>query len=181
MVNKGKTPIWNINKSESIDPVGWVDHRPNPRFAIYDPNLDSHGSIPSSLSDDLVLDKETGLVWSRSANPIGMKSWIDANTSCRLFALGSRIGWRLPSIEELSSLVDLNQADLALPTGHPFTNVQYGSGVNGYWSSTHHENEDMSAWFVNFWRKTEPHLVDVTSKDKMGYVWPVRGGVVRNY
>lgn len=173
-------PIWNIMKDGSSELVTWIDHIPNPRFAIYDPNNDSDPTNQGSLSDDLVLDKETGLIWARDANLIGQHNWLDANTLCREFLLGNRVGWRLPSVEELSSLVDMSQADLALPSGHPFRNVQYGSGVYAYWTSTNHENPDAAAWFVNFWKGAGPHLAGLANKNTQGYIWPVRGGAVAN-
>jgi len=169
-------PIWQIMQDRTDEPVRWIDHKPNRRFAIYDPIGDSDLNDPDTLSDDLVLDKETGLVWARDANLIGQKNWLDANTLCRQFELGNRTGWRLPSIEELSSLIDMSQSDLALPQGHPMVNVQYGSGVYAYWSSTNHENPNEAAWFVNMWRGAGPHLAGLANKSVLGHVWPVRGG-----
>ncbi len=174
MKKKGGLPIWKILKTGSADPVAWENHPQNPRFAVFNP------ADAGSLSDDMVLDKETGLVWARDANLIGQYNWLDANTLCREFALGNRSGWRLPTVEELSSLLDLSQTDLALPQGHPFINVQYGSGVNAYWTCTNHENPDAAAWFVNFWRGAGPHLSGLGSKSIQGFVWPVRGGVAGN-
>ena len=168
-------PIWNIMQDRTDKPIRWIDHKPNPRFAIYDPIGNSDLSDPATLSDDLVLDKETGLVWARDANLIGQINWLDANTLCREFELGNRTGWRLPSIEELSSLIDTSQSDLALPEGHPIVNVQYGSGVYAYWSSTNHENPNGAAWFVNMWRGAGPHLAGLANKSVLGRVWPVRG------
>src|SRR5947208_11386244 len=76
-----------------------------------------------------VLDNETGLVWDRS--PSLMKVvWDEAHDQCNGMALGGRKGWRLPTIQELASLVDPGQSDPALPGpsgaggGHPFINVQ---------------------------------------------------------
>lgn len=163
-------PIWNMTKDRSGRFTTWVDHRPNKRFAIFDPKT------PNNTSDDLVLDKETGLVWARDANLRGQHNWLDANTVCRELELGNRIGWRLPAVEELASLVDPSQPNLALPTGHPFVNVQYGSGVPAYWSSTNYENPTGAAWFVNLWRGAGPHLAGLGNKSLPGFVWPVRGG-----
>lgn len=179
MNEKITEPIWNIMKNGSCKPVQWVDHMPNPRFAIYDFKNDSNPANPASFSDDLVLDRETGLVWSRNANLIGAYNWLDANTNCRGFELGNRAGWRLPTVEELSSLIDPSQTPLALPAGHPFINVQYGQGVLAYWTSTNHENPHADAWFVNFWRGAGPSLAGLADKStQQGYVWPVRGGSV---
>lgn len=169
-------PIWSIIKDGTSSPITWVHHAPNPRFALYDPNADSNPANPASLSDDLVLDRETGLVWARDANLLGQNNWLDASTRCRELELGNRAGWRLPAVEELSSLIDPAQANLALPPGHPFVNVQYGSGVYAYWTSTNYENPSAAAWFVNLWRGAGPHLAGLANKSVPGHVWPVRGG-----
>ncbi len=173
-------PLWNIFRSGTGTSIEWVDHAPNTRFAIYDPKGDSDPANPATFSDDLVLDKETGLVWARDVNLIGQRNWLDSNTLCRELELGNRSGWRLPTVEELSSLVDPGQPDLVLPPGHPFVNIQYGSGEPAYWSSTNSENPTGSAWFVNFRRGAGPHLAGLGNKSIMGFVWPVRGGTGGN-
>jgi hypothetical protein len=173
-------PLWKIFRSGTNTSVEWTDHAPNPRFAIYDPKNDSDPANPATLSDDFVLDKETGLVWARDANLLGSNNWLDSNTLCRELQLGNRAGWRLPGVEELTSLVDPSQQNLALPTGHPFLNVQYGSGVPAYWSSTNCENPTGAVWFVNFWRGAGPHLTGLGNKSIPGYAWPVRGGTGGN-
>lgn len=174
---KKKTPVkpmWELLQGGG--PIPWREHGPNARFAVYDPRGDSDLNNPVTFADDLVLDKETGLVWARDAGRIGLQNWLDANTLCRELELGNRIGWRLPSVEELSSLVDPGRPDLALPPGHPFVNVQYGTGVYAYWTSTNYENPTGTAWFVNFWRGAGPHLAGLAAKSGPGNVWPVRGG-----
>lgn len=173
-------PIWKIFRSGKSTSVAWVDHAANPRFAVYDPNGDSNPANPSMFSDDLVLDKETGLLWDRDANLQSSNNWLNSNTLCRQLELGNRSGWRLPTVEELSSLVDPTQPNLALPSGHPLVNVQYGSGVPAYWSSTNCENPSGAAWFVYFWRGAAPHLTDLGNKSIPGHVWPVRGGTGGN-
>ncbi len=179
---KSASPTWKILKKCSSKPVNWINHKYNPRFALYSPSNDFDPTDQTTPSDNLVLDKETGLVWPRDANLINECNWLDASTLAREFALGNRQGWRLPSVEELSSLVDLGQLDVTspvLPEAHPFLNVQYGSGVNAYWSSTNNENPNASAWFVNFWRKrnTDTNVAGLLSKSSLCHVWPVRGGI----
>ena len=114
-----------------------------------------------------VLDKETGLVWEKSPDTT-KRDWYDACAHCYQREVGGRKGWRLPTVEELASLVDTTNASPALPTGHPFSNVQ----SSYYWSSsTTHRYADV-AWFVFF------HNGFVNYKEKYtdSYVWCVRGG-----
>src|SRR3972149_10444596 len=88
-------PIWGIYDQVFVD---WPD---NPRFAVND------NGTPSDVNDDTVLDKETGLVWER--NPYSIpQSWYAAHYICIAETYYSgRGGWRLPTIQELASLVDM--------------------------------------------------------------------------
>ena len=157
-------PLWNITQNGTTKSINWKDHAPNPRFAIHD------GGTPKNLSDDLVLDKETRLIWARDANlPKGMQTWQDGVNYCRnQIQLGNRKGWRLPTIEELLSIIDPSEHNSALPNGHPFVNVQ---GVF-YWSSTTYESSSSRAWFVSM----GVGFAQVYSKSVSYFVWPVRGG-----
>jgi hypothetical protein len=76
-----------------------------------------------------VLDIETGIVWERSPGN-STYQWLAARDSCSNRTIGQRRGWRLPTIEELNTLLDPQNAHL-LPQGSPF-NVT--SDI--YWSST---------------------------------------------
>jgi hypothetical protein len=158
------TPLWNIAQDGTAISIKWKDHAPNPRFAIHDP------ATPNNPSDDLVLDKETGLIWSRDANlPKGMQTWQDAMNYCRnQVQLGNRKGWRLPTIEELLSIIDPSQTNPALPNDHPFVNVQ---GVF-YWSSSTYESSSSRAWFVSM----GVGFAQVYAKSVSYFTWPVRGG-----
>lgn len=85
-----------------------------------------------------VLDKETGIVWQRSPGG-GTVSWYGAQWGCWGSIAGARRGWRLPTIQELESVMDYSNPSWEncwgyLPCGHPFLNLQQ-DGV-GYWSST---------------------------------------------
>ena len=87
-----------------------------------------------------ILDKETGLVWEKSPDAV-TRSWNDARTYCVRKTLGGRLGWRLPTVSELASLLDPSQTDPALPSGHPFLNIQ-----SGYWSASTDAGDGNSAW-----------------------------------
>ena len=79
-----------------------------------------------------VLDRETGLVWEQS--PSSDKwVWSSASYVCHISTTGGRRGWRLPTLQELQSLLDPNKTDLSLPSGHPFSNVQSANLLVGYY------------------------------------------------
>lgn len=164
-------PIWKLFIDTTDTSVAWIDYKANSRFAIY-----SAGTIQNK-NDDLVLDKETGLIWPRNGNLLtNAVPWLDANTMCRTLKFANRIGWRLPTVEELSSLVDVRFSNPALPAGHPFLAVQTGEGVSPYWTSTNYENPSTAAWFVNLGSGDAGTAGKGGEKIPLGFVWPVRGG-----
>jgi hypothetical protein len=90
-----------------------------------------------------VLDRLTRLLWHRSANltPQPMR-WGEALAAvARLDQEGESRAWRLPTINELEVLVDCATHSPALPSGHPFADVQ-----DIYWSSTTSLFEPDWAW-----------------------------------
>lgn len=93
----------------------------------------SRFQVLKSFGDAAVFDKETGLVWERSPSTT-TTSWVFALGQCYQSAVGGRKGWRLPTIEELASLLDPDNptGDPDLPPGHPFSSVQSAS----FWSAT---------------------------------------------
>ena len=144
-------------------------------LAIADPGTTWEIQIPgparfqvlSQFGGAAVFDRETGRVWEQSPDT-NTPNWFAALGHCYNRDVGGRKGWRLPTIEELASLVDTTQgANPALPAGHPFLNVQ--SSV--YWSASANIFE-LLAWVVDF------SLGNVGVVDKSGsfFVWCVRGG-----
>ena len=115
-----------------------------------------------------VLDKETGLVWERSPD-ITSRHWDEAISYCLTKYSGKRNGWRLPTMEELSSLLDKEKYP-ALPSGHPFSNIQTEQ-TQYYWTSTSSLVSN-AAWSVNFLYGNS----DSRSKSFDFFSWCVRGG-----
>ena len=143
--------------------VAW----PNPRF--------------TNNGDGTITDNLTGLIWLRDANCSlfnAPRTWDDAlniivpqleDGFCGLTDGSSPGDWRLPNIKELQSLIDFGERTPALPSGHPFTNVDSAN----YWTSTTYFGlPDENCWGV---------LMDSGYMNHYGnsnsfYVWPVRGG-----
>ena len=164
--NKNKAvsiPVWQITQDGTAKSVKWVDAL-NERFAIYDTNGDNT-TDPATWVDDVVLDKETGLIWERSPSTTDC-DWIGAFWGAYQKYLGGRMGWRVPTIEELTSLMDPNTADF-LPQCHPFVNAD-----NIYWSSNTMRNDTTSAWSLNF----AMGALNNHSKSQPLRLWCVRGG-----
>lgn len=127
------------------------------------------------MENSAVLDKETGLVWEQSPNT-GTFTWLNAQMHCNQKTVGGRKGWRLPTIQELASLVDpksigggsfLPAGDL--PAGHPFSNVQSSQ----YWSATTDTRGPGFARVMNF-SSGVVLLTGIMANDH--FVWCVRSG-----
>ena len=155
--------------------------QPGPYYAMpsWDQKLqcDTRATCPrfillSNWNSEAVLDRETGLVWEKSPST-STYTWDNAQASnhCNTITVGDRIGWRLPTIQELSSLVDkapANTSDPRLPIGHPFTGVQ-----TVYWSaSSSLAFGSVNAWIVSFFGGG----AGLAPKSSPTFVWCVRGG-----
>ncbi len=107
--------------------------------------------VLSNWNNQAVLDRETGLVWERSPASILRTDWFSAISGCEGLIVANRLGWRLPSPQELASLIDPTQTSPALPAGNPFQGI-IGIGIEGsrYWSAATTEADASSAKAVEF-------------------------------
>ena len=149
----------------------------------WDDKINGHHrfKVLREFGGEAVLDKETGRVWEQSpstdtfcwtasASCPGTGLAPDALSHCYQLEVGGRKGWRVPSIEELASLVDTSQGSPttpALPAGHPF-NVP----PTVHWSSTTNASDAGRAWAVGFASGNVFNPVKTASRE----VWCVRGG-----
>ncbi|GAB7080969.1 Lcl C-terminal domain-containing protein [Megalodesulfovibrio paquesii] len=84
-----------------------------------------------TLEDGLVRDHLTNLLWDRDAGGMRMTTWNMALSLAHARRQATGQPWRLPTINELETLVDASRAYPALPTGHPFGRV-----ADACWSGT---------------------------------------------
>jgi hypothetical protein len=147
--------------------------------------LDSNGRqlADSAQSWIMVQDNETGLIWEVKRNLNGVKindnpndadntyTWFGCNQYFISFLNSSNWGgfsdWRLPTAEELKTIVVFNTKNPAINTTY-FPNTQSSS----YWSSTTHDYNSGLAWCVNFYHGRG----NDSSKNSFNYVRAVRGG-----
>lgn len=127
--------------------------------------------VLKKFTDAAVFDKETGLVWQRDPSVNNFNSFAGAIGSCRSLDIGTRGGWRLPSIEELRSLADPTQNAPALAAGHPFVNVE-STIPDFYWTSTRDLTDAALVYAVGFFNGALA-LFATNSNQR---VWCVRGG-----
>ena len=118
--------------------------------------------------DNTVTDSKTGLQWVKdhAAVPGFAKElkWKDAVKACQELDFAGHKDWRLPTREELLSIVDLTRYSPAIDP--IFTNTHR----SWYWASTPCAFSEGAAWCVDF---TSGGVFDV-SKGDYNYVRPVR-------
>jgi hypothetical protein len=161
-------PVWDMFDKTFTD---WPD---NPRFSVCD------NGTPENTGDDMVLDKETGLVWVRDPSLLRVDiatqplTFPLAHIACSQYPIvGRPDGWRLPTLPELSTLIDRTHYNPALPSGHPFINV---NTYSSYWTVT-------PTLLCGGYLSDTLYRVGFSSgykncahRDDEYYVWCVRGG-----
>ena len=130
---------------------------PSPRFTV---------------AGDVVHDSLTDLYWTRQADltaePVTWQQALDCVCTWAKKRTEGDLLWRLPTINELASLVDCAACSPALPQGHPFTGPQ-----TGYWSSTTSFFETDWAWVLYL----DKGACGVGHKPgRTFFVWPVGVG-----
>jgi phage baseplate assembly protein gpV len=94
---------------------------------------------------------------------------VRAQQRCLSSNTGGRKNWRVPTVQELNTLIDPSSTEIKLPDGHPFTNVEPAI----YWSATKAQKNATSALFVNFSSGGTATLEKYMST----FVWCVRDGM----
>ena len=89
-----------------------------------------------------VTDTKTGLIWQKTGSEEKM-TWEEALEYANHVADGGSFEWRLPSIEELFSIVDFSRSD---PSISPIFNCS----SDLYWSSSTVVVGPDNAWNVGF-------------------------------
>ncbi len=84
-------------------------------------NANHRFKVLNKFNDEAVLDRETQLVWERE--PEGVTGWLNARFLCAGKNVGGRLGWRLATLSELTSLLDPSEFSPALTSDHPFLDV----------------------------------------------------------
>ncbi len=103
----------------------------------------------TDLGNGIVRDTVTGLEWQQDTAPDTYR-WQEALDYCDTLELDDHDDWRLPTIQELSTLVDSG-----IPDPGPTVHIDYfpdtiGSAYSDYWSSNADVHVTNYAWVVHF-------------------------------
>lgn len=132
-----------------------------------------------------ITDYQTGLIWLKNANCFGFKTWYQAKKlvakmadgQCGLSDDSKRGIWRLPTKEELVTMVDNRYSNPTLSNAVGTGRWQEGEAFLGvkssyYWSSsTTGAYSKSSAWGVDFYHGMVYYYYKLLSY----HIWPVRG------
>ena len=127
-------------------------------------------SVLAAFGGAAVLDMETGLVWERAPDG-GAFTWNQtqpAQVHCNNLVLGNRMGWRLPTLQELTSLLDIG-APNNLTLGHPFAVLPPWTVGEFIWSATTSSTDTTQAWAMNL-----ASNVGTFPKGSLSHAWCVR-------
>jgi hypothetical protein len=98
----------------------------------------------------VVTDQVTGLLWQQTDG--GEMTWEHARDYCAALTLAGKSGWRLPSNQELFSILNHNNGKPAVDT-HAFTRTE----AEYWWSSDRRADDATRIWSVNAGGGTGPH------------------------
>lgn len=167
----GSVPAAHAGDLEPSGPPGSTMKTLDQIPPTWDQILPAASRFKLVMSGAAVLDKETGLVWEQSPNTNHL-SWYTGASQCDSELHGGRGGWRLPTIQELLSLVDATQQAPALPPGNPFSNLQLGQ-TSYYWTNSIAVGTSTDRYIVRFYDGTVTNMSPIDGNE---YRWCVRGG-----
>ncbi len=97
-----------------------------------------------TVTADTVLDNRTGLMWQRAV-PNKRYTWEEAKAYAKSLRLGGHADWRLPTREELLSLMVKGHGAPTIDTvAFPDTPSEF------FWSSSPFASSTLFAWGVDF-------------------------------
>lgn len=135
-----------------------------------------------TVSDLVIIDEEMGLVWARDAHLSDAGNWNDALAFTEKLNRQQYAGykeWRLPTINELTTLLDFAHRRRQNDSVNRFLNkVGFRNILSGYldryWSSSTSENSENYAWVIIM--GDNPMCGDKWTGNKHHtrcYIWPI--------
>ena len=102
-------------------------------------------TIGSLMASDVVFHAKTGLSWQDNRSAMSEKlTYEESEKFCANLKAGKYTDWRIPTLKELSSIVDYTRYDPAILDGFSSGGSVY------YWSSTPYQGDTDKMWGINF-------------------------------
>jgi hypothetical protein len=121
--------------------------------------------IGSLMASDIVFHAKTGLSWQDNRSAMSEKlTYDEAERFCASLKSGNHNNWRIPTLNELSSIVDYTKYDPAILDGFSSGGSVY------YWSSTPYKGDSDKVWGINF----KSGATDANSKNYTRHIRCVR-------
>ena len=119
-------------------------------YTVQADTLPSASGSYADLGGGVIKDNATGLVWQQDTAP-GTYTWQQAIEYCENLILGGYDDWRLPTIKELSTLVD-SGVSLSSQNYNPTIDATFfpDTRPDFYWSLTAFAGNLVKAWTVDF-------------------------------
>jgi hypothetical protein len=158
------------------------------RLPVFEVDLNSEAWRPTFYSgkvdiaarfvdngDGTITDRTTGLMWSKNPHTDlpekfkGTMVWKDVITAYKELSFAGHNDWRLPTVEELRSIVDYTRG---AKENEPAIDTKFFPDTKCSWyrTSTPCAFSEGSVWCVNFYYGN----VSFVNKDYLEYVRPVR-------
>lgn len=116
-------------------------------------------------SENIVVDINKNLMWQDDEDVKIFKSnWSQAKEYCRSLTLNGYTDWKLPTIKELQTIVDISNKKPAINEQFKFCQT------TSYWSNNQDIKDKNYAWYVGF----ETGATFIGSKDYDCYVRCIR-------
>lgn len=94
-----------------------------------------------SFAKGSFVDTKNHLEWQDSPNVEKETKWAMAGSSCESLRYLGHNDWRLPSIDELKSIIEIVQ--------HPEQNKKFKYGTtSAYWTSQEYKKDRLNAWAI---------------------------------
>jgi hypothetical protein len=162
------TPVPDTGQTKCYDNTHEIPcPQPGEPFYGQDAQYGQNSQSFTELGNGVVRDNVTGLEWQQETAP-DFYNWSDANNYCENLTFGGYNDWRLPTIKELSTLLDLS---IYYPG--PTINTSFFPDTEAavYWSSTTSASSLYNAWSVYLFDGN----IGGGGKNSGGYVRAVRG------
>ncbi len=127
--------VWNIGSLKTGQTTSYINYDDG----YYKKGLDRN----FSRANEIVIDNITGLMWRDDINSsTTTTNWSDANLTCENMFFYGYDDWRLPSVEELFTIIDLNSS-------HVNSNPIFENKTSNYWSITSYLPNTDRAWYMS--------------------------------